>query len=202
MFPLTRGCCVAVLGLCSVVFSDVVRGDPVEELDYYLQEIISRDPYYYPEERRRNPEVPFERQSKVKVKKEKERPGGAPGKNGNKKSEKEKKPNGKMPNSGQGTYRVSAEKIEKCPPLGLETLRIDDFQLHASTVQRYGLGAHRGRLNIQAGIFEDDFYDGAWCAGRNDHSQWFEMDARRLTKFTGVITQGRNSLWSLTLTLQ
>ncbi|XP_072335373.1 inactive carboxypeptidase-like protein X2 isoform X2 [Scyliorhinus torazame] len=162
MFPLTRGCCVAVLGLCSVVFSDVVRGDPVEELDYYLQEIISRDPYYYPEERRRNPEVPFERQSKVKVKKEKERPGGAP----------------------------------ECPPLGLETLRIDDFQLHASTVQRYGLGAHRGRLNIQAGIFEDDFYDGAWCAGRNDHSQWFEMDARRLTKFTGVITQGRNSLWS------
>ncbi|KPP61141.1 hypothetical protein Z043_120796 [Scleropages formosus] len=36
-----------------------------------------------------------------------------------------------------------------CPPLGLETLKIDDFQLHASTIKRYGLGAHRGRLNIQ-----------------------------------------------------
>uniref|UniRef100_A0A3Q3IJR4 Uncharacterized protein n=1 Tax=Monopterus albus TaxID=43700 RepID=A0A3Q3IJR4_MONAL len=84
----------------------------------------------------------------------------------------------------------------KCPPMGLETLKIDDFQLHASTTKRYGLGAHRGRLNIQAGLHEDDLYDGAWCAGRNDPLQWFEVDARRLTKFTGVITQGRSSLWS------
>lgn len=36
-----------------------------------------------------------------------------------------------------------------CPPLGLETLKVTDFQLHASTVKRYGLGAHRGRLNMQ-----------------------------------------------------
>lgn len=36
-----------------------------------------------------------------------------------------------------------------CPPLGLETLKIDDFQLHASTMRHYGLGPHRGRLNIQ-----------------------------------------------------
>uniref|UniRef100_A0A8C8SH20 Carboxypeptidase X, M14 family member 2 n=1 Tax=Pelusios castaneus TaxID=367368 RepID=A0A8C8SH20_9SAUR len=82
-----------------------------------------------------------------------------------------------------------------CPPLGLETLKITDFQLHASTTKRYGLGAHRGRLNIQAGVNENDFYDGAWCAGRNDPYQWIEVDARRLTKFTGIITQGRNSLW-------
>uniref|UniRef100_A0A8C9XB44 Carboxypeptidase X, M14 family member 2 n=1 Tax=Sander lucioperca TaxID=283035 RepID=A0A8C9XB44_SANLU len=82
----------------------------------------------------------------------------------------------------------------KCPPMGLETLKIDDFQLHASTTKRYGLGAHRGRLNIQAGLYEDDLYDGAWCAGRDDPLQWFEVDARRLTKFTGVITQGRSSL--------
>lgn len=33
--------------------------------------------------------------------------------------------------------------------MGLETLKIDDFQLHASSTKRYGLGAHRGRLNIQ-----------------------------------------------------
>uniref|UniRef100_A0A8C6UQ31 Inactive carboxypeptidase-like protein X2 n=1 Tax=Neogobius melanostomus TaxID=47308 RepID=A0A8C6UQ31_9GOBI len=79
---------------------------------------------------------------------------------------------------------------------GLENLKIDDFQLHASSTLRYGLGAHRGRLNIQAGLYEDDLYDGAWCAGRNDALQWFEVDARRLTKFTGVITQGRSSLWS------
>uniref|UniRef100_A0A8D3DM10 Inactive carboxypeptidase-like protein X2 n=1 Tax=Scophthalmus maximus TaxID=52904 RepID=A0A8D3DM10_SCOMX len=84
----------------------------------------------------------------------------------------------------------------ECPPMGLETLKIDDFQLHASSTKRYGLGAHRGRLNIQAGLYEDDLYDGAWCAGRDDPLQWFEVDARRLTKFTGVITQGRSSLWS------
>uniref|UniRef100_A0A673CW37 Inactive carboxypeptidase-like protein X2 n=1 Tax=Sphaeramia orbicularis TaxID=375764 RepID=A0A673CW37_9TELE len=86
--------------------------------------------------------------------------------------------------------------LPECPPMGLETLKIDDFQLHASTIRRYGLGAHRGRLNIQAGLYEDDLYDGAWCAGRDDPLQWFEVDARRLTKFTGVITQGRSSLWS------
>ncbi|XP_029466466.1 inactive carboxypeptidase-like protein X2 isoform X4 [Rhinatrema bivittatum] len=84
---------------------------------------------------------------------------------------------------------------EYCPPLGLENLKVTDFQLHASTVKRYGLGAHRGRLNIQAGVNENDLHDGAWCAGRNDLHQWFEVDAQRLTKFTGVITQGRNSLW-------
>lgn len=50
--------------------------------------------------------------------------------------------------------------------------------------------------SFQAGVNENDFYDGAWCAGRNDPYQWIEVDARRLTKFTGVITQGRNSLWS------
>uniref|UniRef100_A0A8C8SH71 Carboxypeptidase X, M14 family member 2 n=1 Tax=Pelusios castaneus TaxID=367368 RepID=A0A8C8SH71_9SAUR len=88
-----------------------------------------------------------------------------------------------------------SRKEDGCPPLGLETLKITDFQLHASTTKRYGLGAHRGRLNIQAGVNENDFYDGAWCAGRNDPYQWIEVDARRLTKFTGIITQGRNSLW-------
>ncbi|EPQ16814.1 Inactive carboxypeptidase-like protein X2 [Myotis brandtii] len=45
------------------------------------------------------------------------------------------------------------------------------------------------------GVSENDFYDGAWCAGRNDLHQWIEVDARRLTRFTAVITQGRNSLW-------
>ncbi|KAK2535836.1 hypothetical protein Q9966_006538 [Columba livia] len=97
---------------------------------------------------------------------------------------------------GFKAYELFKKIARDCPPLGLETLKITDFQLHASTAKRYGLGAHRGRLNIQAGVNENDFYDGAWCAGRNDPYQWIEVDARRLTKFTGVITQGRNSLWS------
>jgi carboxypeptidase X1 len=36
-----------------------------------------------------------------------------------------------------------------CPPLGLESLRVSDSQLEASSSQSFGLGAHRGRLNIQ-----------------------------------------------------
>ncbi|KAM8924373.1 inactive carboxypeptidase-like protein X2 [Pelodytes ibericus] len=115
-------------------------------------------------------------------------------KNSSKKTEKNKKGSEKF------VFGASEEKPfqavrESCPPLGLETLKVTDFQLHASTTKRYGLGAHRGRLNIQAGVNENDLYDGAWCAGRNDVHQWVEVDARRLTKFTGIITQGRNSLW-------
>lgn len=45
----------------------------------------------------------------------------------------------------------------------------------------------------QAGAIEDDFYDGAWCAEDDAQNQWIEVDARRTTKFTGVITQGRDS---------
>ncbi|KAM4724504.1 putative carboxypeptidase X1 [Anableps anableps] len=83
-----------------------------------------------------------------------------------------------------------------CPPLGLESLRVDDSQIRASSYQRMGLGPHRGRLNIQSGIEDGDQYDGAWCAEFKDQHQWLEVDAVHLTLFTGVILQGRNSIWS------
>nr|XP_046269780.1 probable carboxypeptidase X1 isoform X1 [Scatophagus argus] len=86
-------------------------------------------------------------------------------------------------------------KLE-CPPLGLESLRVDDSQMQASSYQRMGLGPHRGRLNIQSGIEDGDLYDGAWCAEYKDQHQWLEVDAIHLTRFTGVILQGRNSIWS------
>ncbi|XP_075772224.1 putative carboxypeptidase X1 [Pelodiscus sinensis] len=89
-----------------------------------------------------------------------------------------------------------AEQQPECPPLGLESLRVSDSQMRASTIKRYGLGAHRGRLNIQSGIHDGDFYDGGWCAGHEDRDQWLEIDARRPTRFTGVITQGLNSIWT------
>uniref|UniRef100_A0A3B4XCK8 AE binding protein 1 n=1 Tax=Seriola lalandi dorsalis TaxID=1841481 RepID=A0A3B4XCK8_SERLL len=41
---------------------------------------------------------------------------------------------------------------------------------------------------------EDDMRGGAWCANSEDRIHWFEIDARRETEFTGVITQGRDSL--------
>ncbi|XP_008312053.1 probable carboxypeptidase X1 [Cynoglossus semilaevis] len=97
-----------------------------------------------------------------------------------------------------GDDRKTADKKVPldCPPLGLESLKVDDSQLQASSYQRTGLGPHRGRLNIQSGIEDGDLYDGAWCAGHKDRHQWLELDALHMTLFTGVILQGRNSIWS------
>ncbi|KAM7389361.1 hypothetical protein PAMP_023345 [Pampus punctatissimus] len=102
---------------------------------------------------------------------------------------------------GKTAGRKQAEEEEgslelECPPLGLESLKVKDSQLKASSYKRQGLGPHRGRLNIQSGIEDGDIYDGAWCAQYRDKNQWLEVDALRLTRFTGVILQGRNSIWS------
>ncbi|KAM6268081.1 putative carboxypeptidase X1 [Spheniscus humboldti] len=91
---------------------------------------------------------------------------------------------------------AAAPQDPQCPPLGLESLRVLDSQLRASSDKRYGLGAHRGRLNIQSGLYDGDFYDGGWCAGQENTEQWLEVDARGLTNFTGIITQGLNSIWT------
>uniref|UniRef100_A0A3Q2TAK3 Carboxypeptidase X, M14 family member 1 n=1 Tax=Fundulus heteroclitus TaxID=8078 RepID=A0A3Q2TAK3_FUNHE len=98
----------------------------------------------------------------------------------------------------KATHRQSAATATapQCPPLGLESLRVKDTQLRASSYKRRGLGPHRGRLNIQSGIEDGDIYDGAWCARYRDKNQWLEVDAQRLTRFIGVILQGRNSIWS------
>ncbi|XP_028446095.1 probable carboxypeptidase X1 [Perca flavescens] len=84
----------------------------------------------------------------------------------------------------------------ECPPLGLESLKVKDNQLRASSYKRRGLGPHRGRLNIQSGVEDGDIYDGGWCAQYRDEKQWLEVDALRPTRFTGVILQGRSSIWS------
>ncbi|MEJ1273738.1 carboxypeptidase X 2 (M14 family) [Cricetulus griseus] len=176
------------LALVAVALAGVrAQGAAFEEPDYYDQELWRRGRYYeHPE---REPEVfspPLHEGLGVEKQEQQEQ------------HQQELRPPKKAakPKKTPKREKVVAETPPPgCPPLGLETLKITDFQLHASTAKRYGLGAHRGRLNIQAGINENDFYDGAWCAGRNDLHQWIEVDARRLTRFTGVITQGRNSLW-------
>lgn len=48
---------------------------------------------------------------------------------------------------------------------------------------------------FQSGIEDGDQYDGAWCAEYKNKNQWLEVDAIHLTLFTGVILQGRNSIW-------
>ncbi|XP_015242875.1 PREDICTED: inactive carboxypeptidase-like protein X2 isoform X1 [Cyprinodon variegatus] len=83
---------------------------------------------------------------------------------------------------------------KKCPPLGMESHKIEPDQLTASSVSQYWFSPQRARLNIQGSEDEDNMRGGAWCANSEDKIHWFEIDARRETEFTGVITQGRDSL--------
>lgn len=39
----------------------------------------------------------------------------------------------------------------ECPPIGMESHCIEDNQIRASSMLRHGLGAQRGRLNMQVG---------------------------------------------------
>uniref|UniRef100_A0A674EVG4 AE binding protein 1a n=1 Tax=Salmo trutta TaxID=8032 RepID=A0A674EVG4_SALTR len=82
---------------------------------------------------------------------------------------------------------------KKCPPLGLESHRVDDDQLLASSQSHQGFSAQRGRLNMQSSGDEEGVYGGAWCAEPEEKNHWFEVDARREVEFTGLIVQGRNS---------
>ncbi|XP_067401903.1 LOW QUALITY PROTEIN: adipocyte enhancer-binding protein 1 [Emydura macquarii macquarii] len=114
-------------------------------------------------------------------------------------TEKSKERKGKPKKTGQKKWETDEDRLTppeektKCPPIGMESHRIEDDQILASSMLRHGLGAQRGRLNMQAGPNEDDFFDGAWCAEDDTRAHWIEVDTRRTTKFTGVITQGRDS---------
>ncbi|XP_061586809.1 inactive carboxypeptidase-like protein X2 [Cololabis saira] len=83
---------------------------------------------------------------------------------------------------------------KKCPPLGMESHKVEGDQLTASSMNEYRYAPQRARLNMQGSDDEDNMRGGAWCANSGDMIHWFELDARRLTEFTGVITQGRDSL--------
>uniref|UniRef100_A0A8D3CH82 AE binding protein 1b n=1 Tax=Scophthalmus maximus TaxID=52904 RepID=A0A8D3CH82_SCOMX len=65
---------------------------------------------------------------------------------------------------------------------------MESDQLSASSMSQYEFAPQRGRLNMQ-----ENMRGGAWCANSEDRIHWFEIDARRETEFTGVITQGRDS---------
>ncbi|KAM9743208.1 inactive carboxypeptidase-like protein X2 isoform 2-T2 [Menidia menidia] len=83
---------------------------------------------------------------------------------------------------------------KKCPPLGMESHKVESDQLTASSMSQYSFAPQRARLNMQGSDDEDNMRGGAWCANAEDSIHWFEIDARRETEFTGVITQGRDSL--------
>ncbi|XP_016312285.1 inactive carboxypeptidase-like protein X2 isoform X3 [Sinocyclocheilus anshuiensis] len=82
---------------------------------------------------------------------------------------------------------------KKCPPLGMESHRVEDDQILASSMSHHGYSALRGRLNMQSSDDEDDVYGGAWCADTEEKEHWFQVNSRREVEFTGIITQGRSS---------
>uniref|UniRef100_A0AAY4AQQ0 Adipocyte enhancer-binding protein 1 n=1 Tax=Denticeps clupeoides TaxID=299321 RepID=A0AAY4AQQ0_9TELE len=82
---------------------------------------------------------------------------------------------------------------KKCPPLGMESHRVEDDQILASSMSHHSFSAQRGRLNMQSSDNEEDVYGGAWCAETEEKDHWFQVDARREVQFTALITQGRES---------
>uniref|UniRef100_A0A667WAQ4 AE binding protein 1 n=1 Tax=Myripristis murdjan TaxID=586833 RepID=A0A667WAQ4_9TELE len=75
----------------------------------------------------------------------------------------------------------------------MESHKIEADQLLASSISQYRFAPQKARLNMQGSDDEDSTRGGAWCANAEDKIHWFEIDARKETEFTGIITQGRDS---------
>ncbi|XP_075800356.1 adipocyte enhancer-binding protein 1 [Microtus pennsylvanicus] len=167
---------------------------PPDYGDGYLIPNYDDMDYYFPHPPPQKPDVGQEVDEEKEELKKPKKEGSNPKEETEDKWAVEKNKDHKGPRKGEDLEEEWApvEKI-KCPPIGMESHRIEDNQIRASSMLRHGLGAQRGRLNMQAGTNEDDYYDGAWCAEDESQTQWIEVDARRTTRFTGVITQGRDS---------
>ena len=69
----------------------------------------------------------------------------------------------------------------------MESRKITDGQITASTEYNVAYGATNGRLNFKAGGGKT----GAWSALRNDVHQWLQVDLGAKTEVTGIQIQGR-----------
>ena len=78
-------------------------------------------------------------------------------------------------------------------PLGMQNGEIVDTQISSSSSIDEAHAASRGRLHLNATSGKA----GAWSAGRNDNSQWLQVDLRNNNvRVTGVATQGRNGRYA------
>ena len=73
--------------------------------------------------------------------------------------------------------------------LGMETRRIKDAQITASSEWDSNHAAIQARLNFKAGGGKQ----GAWSARSNDANQWIQVAFGSYTRLTGIATQGRNA---------
>ena len=71
----------------------------------------------------------------------------------------------------------------------MESGRITDSQITASSQWDVNHAAIQGRLNFQAGGGKQ----GGWSSRRNDGSQWIQIALPTYTKITWILTQGRNA---------
>ncbi|XP_022796952.1 uncharacterized protein LOC111335334 [Stylophora pistillata] len=80
--------------------------------------------------------------------------------------------------------------IRECvAPLGMETHRIKDAQITASSEWDGNHAAIQGRLNFKAGRGKQ----GGWSARWNNRNQWIQVALGSYTKLTSIATQGRNA---------
>ena len=81
--------------------------------------------------------------------------------------------------------------------MGMESGKILNKQITASSEWNAHHAAHQGRLNFQEVV--EGGKSGSWSARENDKNQWLQVDLlREESVVTSVATQGRNShpLWS------
>ena len=83
--------------------------------------------------------------------------------------------------------------------MGMESGKILDKQITASSEWNAHHAAHQGRLNFQEVVERGGARkSGSWSARTNDKNQWLQVDLlREESVVTSVATQGRNrnSLW-------
>ena len=72
-------------------------------------------------------------------------------------------------------------------PLGIESGKITDAQITASSQFDARHGACNARLNLVGGRDKA----GAWSAGVCNSDQWLQVDLGAITEVTGIMTQGR-----------
>ena len=77
----------------------------------------------------------------------------------------------------------------KCrDPLGIESGKIPNTAIVASSMYNQYWGPERGRLRR----VKEGSYGGGWAAQYNDANQFLQFDLGKVTKVTAVATQGRS----------
>ena len=84
-------------------------------------------------------------------------------------------------------------------PLGMESGKIPDAAITASSSHNAAHGPRNGRLNFKAGRGRT----GAWSALHNDRGQFLQVDLGKVSKVTRMATQGRqdHDQWVTSYTL-